>query len=580
MDRRQYGEGGRSRAGSPVRTAPLPRPASPSPGPRQARTGSDATPRTPAEMAAIQRTAGNRAASVSVQRVGESSTSAPPTAEESGREDQGAAVITRLSRSIEGHVVVAKMKVNPLAPGTWWPEHWMPDGPARLKRTLERRVISGELFGAQDLEDIKTLSQVNPQWLAKVGIGTFKESEDYIKGDHKDWLRNLPGKRILAATLAFQQHAPGTRPAGAPTPIAPDYTLGRFMTTKAPGVSDVEKQPLLAERDEQIRQTAVDTLHPAGLPSERLHPDADKAETVKHAAKDAKARDVFTSVLLLLQHGLKTYDPGAEVAAHVDYREGDVVRALAHGGRVNIRIPALRAGESPQSLTDFLGVTDGGRRAGFVDKRDFATHRTAIEKNKEGGEPGKFQEKGGIGASVANFLTPAVPHVGPERPQLMGMDISGGGFGSRDWNGDVVLPNGSYGHMLLILTPPTAAKDGSLLVGIETIKPHAESPVGYVHNARSTEATANPESVLHGHKGDKVGTGGLKHNERLVELRELGKAQGSGDWRAFLDQIKREWLDELEKNKDGVAEQRKMYERLVGRRQHFYEQTEQTDQAE
>lgn len=308
MDRRQYGEGGRSRAGSPARTAPLPRPASP--GPHQARTVSDATPRTPAEMTAIQRTAGNRAASVTVQRVGEASTSAPPTAEESGREDQGAAVITRLSRSIEGHVVVAKMKVNPLAPGTWWPEHWMPEGPARLKRTLERRVISGELFGAQDLEDIRTLSQVNPQWLAKVGIGTLKESEDYIQGDHKDWLRNPPGKRILAATLAFQRNAPGTRPAGAPTPIAPDYTLGRFMTTKAPGISDAEKQTLRAERDEQIRQTAVDTLHPAGLPSERLHPDADKAETVKHAAKDAKARDVFTSVLLLLQHGLKTYDPG------------------------------------------------------------------------------------------------------------------------------------------------------------------------------------------------------------------------------------------------------------------------------
>ncbi|MCX5089943.1 PE-PGRS family protein [Streptomyces sp. NBC_00365] len=532
-------------------------------------------------MAAIQRTAGNRAASVTVQRAGEASTSAPPAVEESAQEDRrGAAVITRLSRSIEGHVVVAKMKTNLLAPGTWWPEHWMPDGPMRLKRTLERRVISGELFGAQDLEDIRTLSEVNPQWLAKVGIGTFKESEDYIEGDYKDWLRNAPGKRILAATLAFQKHAPGTRAAGAPTPMAPDYTLGRFMTTKAPGVTEEEKRPLRAERDEQIRQTAVDTLHPAGLASERRHPDADKPATAKHAAKDAKARDVFTSVLLLLQHGLKTYDPGEGVAAHVDYREGDVVRALAHGGRVNIRIPALSAGESPQSLTDFLGVTDQGRRAQFVDKRDFATHRTTIEKNKEGGEPGKFQEKGGFGASVTNYLTPGVPHVGPERPQLMGMDISGGGFGSRDWNGDVVLPNGSYGHMLLILTPPTASKDGSLLVGIETIKPHADSPVGYVHNFRSTEATANPESVLHGHKGDKVGTGGLKHNERLVELRELGKAQGSGDWRAFLDQIKREWLDELEKNKDDVAEQRKMYERLVGRRQHFYEQTAQTEQAE
>lgn len=257
----------------------------------------------------------------------------------------------------------------------------------------------------------------------------------------------------------------------------------------------------------------------------------------------------------------------------MDYREGDVIRALAHGGRVNIRIPALRQGESRTALTDFLGVTDQGKREDFVDKRGFATHRTAIGKNK-GDQRGTFKEEGGALASLTNVLTPSASAIGPERPQLMGVDISGGGFGSKDWNGDVVLPNGSYGHMLLVFTAPTADKDGSLLVGIETIKPHAASPVGYQHDFRSTEATANPESVLHGHKGDKIGTGGLKRNERLVDLSELGAAQGSGDWRAFLDQIKRGWLTELEGAQQDPDRRRALYGQLVGPRQQFHGQTE------
>jgi hypothetical protein len=240
---------------------------------------------------------------------------------------------------------------------------------------------------------------------------------------------------------------------------------------------------------------------------------------------------------------------------------------------VNIRIPAVPEGESRTALPDFLGATADDARTEHVSKRGFATHRTSIGKNK-GDERGSFEERGGFFTSVANTLTPPFSGLGPERPQMMGVDISGGGLGSKDWNGKVVLPNGSYGHMLLVFIPPTTKTDGSLLVGIETVAPRAHSPVGYVHNIASTEATGNPESVLHGHKQDKIGSGGLKHNERYVDLQELGAKRDDGNWRAFLDDIKQEWHDRLANTQDGSTERRAMYEELVGQRQHFYGQTE------
>ncbi|MFM9700572.1 eCIS core domain-containing protein [Streptomyces europaeiscabiei] len=522
----------------------------------------------------------SHAGSTFVQRVQQSAATEEPVVEEaegpeqSGQQAKGAAVIARLSQSIEQHTVQSKVKKNVFAPGTWWPEQWMVAGPARLRKTLDRRVMRGETFNDQDLDDIKHLSQVNAQWLEAVGIGTYEQAEKYAQGRFDTWLTLSAGKRVLTATLAVRANHPGVREAGRGTPISPDYTLGRFMLTQAPGTSPEEKQSLERERDQQIRETAVDTLHPAGIPSERLHPDGipeagpttakgkGRSTASDFAAKDARAREMLTKVLLILQNGLKLYDPKA--GAHVADYEKDVIRALAHGGRVNIRIPALRSADEPAySLPEFLGVTQDDRtntRAGDVIDRGFATHRTSIGSNKED-KPGAFKEKGGPLASVTNMLS-----VGADRPDLWGQNISGGGLGSKDWNGDVVLPNGSYGHMLLVHHRPTMRKDGSLQIGIETLAPHATSPVGYEHDFRSTEATANPESVMHGHKGDKVGSGGLGKNERLVELAEMGKAHSSGDWRTFLDEIKKQWDAALAETEDGSQARRALYEGLVGPR--------------
>ncbi|MEU0843823.1 PE-PGRS family protein [Streptomyces sp. NPDC005962] len=509
---------------------------------------------TPVQRAAVQQAAVQRAV---VQRVGESSASGavaeqpaePAQDAQEAKEPKGKEVIKRLSRSIEGHTIEKKPVVSPWAPGTWYPEQWMPQGKTRLRRTLDRRVLAGEVFGAQDLADIEELTTVNPDWLKDVGIGTTSEAQAYTrKGDYKDWLKLPAGKRVLTATLAYNNHLKG-----APIPDTPDYTLARFFNTKGRNLTEDQKQPLKDERDQQIRDTAVRTLHPAAIPPQNMHADADKSHVTQHQEKADKARDVFTNVLLVLQHGLKIYDKKQK--KHLDFREGDVVRALAHGGRVNIRIPAVSEGEPTSSLTDFLGVTEGGGLAAHVEPRDYATHGNDIGKNK-GDKRGKFKETGGTLVAVGNKILPG-------GPVLAGLDIPGGGFGSKDWNGDVVLPTGSHGHMLLVFTAPTREKDGALQVGIETTGPGKPSTVGYKHDFRSTEATANPESVLHGHKRDKF-------DERYVDLKELGKAQGGGDWRAFLDDIKQGWYAELNKTTDGSDERQALYQQLVGRRQNFY----------
>lgn len=528
---------------------------------------------------AVQRAEAVRQAA---QETASEPTSAPPGRD--AGETETADATERLSASIESGAVTRKLKLS-AAPETWVPESWLPKGKTRLRRTLMRRVIEGGTFSERDIADIKTLSGTDPgrKWLKDVGIGTHEEASTYVKnGKYGDWLKLPPGKRILIATLDYNENkpAPGSEPREA-IPGSPSYTLGRFMTTRGlaekekgrlPGGEGLspgeraERDTLLAERDEQIRRTAVRTLNP----SQSTDPTGDDQAKVTSAnrEKDARARGVLESVLLILQHGLTLYDP--KQGKHViDSGEHDVIRALAHGGRVNIRIPAVRDGESTTALTDFLGVTEGGSlKEDVAAERGFASHRTSIGENKDG-KPGRFTEKGGFLTGAGNFFRPGPPKGDPGRlrlmgrPRFIGVDISGGGLGSLDCNGDVVLPDGSHGHMLLVFTPPTGKKDGSLMVGIETLAPHKRSPVGYVHNWKSTEATANPESVLHGHKPDKVGGGKLKDNARLVDLGKLG---GDEKWDAFLKRIKQEWVDKLKDTAEGSAERDALYRRLIGPR--------------
>jgi hypothetical protein len=543
---------------------------------------------------AVQRARGDGKGSTEIEQAAPERESTPPVDEAELLASQDPdAVTARFGVSIEAHTLQKKRKFNFWEPHKKWPEGWLPEN-IHIQWILERRLVLGKAFQPDELADIAILSATRPQWLNKVGIGTLDEARQIAAGksgtagagqsgtagadrttsrkgkekalpaaqaDYSNWLKLSPGRRILAATLAFQTQAPGP---GAATPNNPAYTLGRFMRTNELESADPERETLESERNEQIRETAVDTLFPDGLRAEQLHESAGDHATEEITGRDAHARDILTNVLLILRHGLQV---AGKDENYVDYREGDVIRALAHGGRVHIRIPALRKGESPKQLLDFLGATDNGTPNKNTLERDYATHRSSIGKNKDG-EPGSFKEKGGVGAAVTNKLSEFTP--GMTSPDLLAVNISGGGFGTKDWNGDVVLPDGSYGHLLLVFTAPTGERDGALQVGLETVAPGARSPVGYHHGVRSTEATANPESVLHGHKQDKIGTtrvelgnmDGMDGEETRVELGSMG----GGDWHSFLQTIKQDWVGKLEAARDS-AQKRKLYEELVGPRQ-------------
>ncbi|WNI30192.1 PE-PGRS family protein [Streptomyces sp. ITFR-6] len=511
-------------------------------------------------------------AATTVQRAGpteqEGAEAAGPAQE---KDPKGKEIIARLSQSIEQHTTQTNSKANIFAPGTWWPEQWMIEGPSRLRKTLERRVMRGQAFSDEELDDIRELSSVNAKWLKDVGIGTYEEAKTYAKGPFDNWLKLDPGKRVLTATLAIGNRPDIVSDLSVRAPTDPAYTLGRFMLTQTTGTDPKKRKNLEAERNQQIRDTAVDTLHPEGIAPERMHDgsvpaegtpvDKDGKKAPDYVEKDAQGREMLTKILLILRHGLQLYDP--KQSKHVKDHEQDVIRALSHGGRVNVRIPALSAkGDPAYWLPHFLGATQDatkGETAEHVSERGFATHRTDIGTNKGKKEP-KFKERGGVAASLTNKLA-----VGAARPKLWGQDISGGGLGSKDWNGAMVLPNGSYGHVLLVYHRPTMEKDGSLQIGVETIAPHAESPVGYEHDFRSTEATSNPESILHGHKGDKIGSGGLSTNERYVDLRDMAK-DSSGGWQSYLEDIKQQWDRDLAATDGNAEERRALYEELVGKR--------------
>jgi hypothetical protein len=455
----------------------------------------------PADVLSLQRRAGNRAATAAVQRT--------------AGDDQ-------------------RPVAAPTGGGRWGA--WV--NAQKVKSDLLKRLKSGPLF---DDGEVQQIQQQSANWLESAGIGTYENALAYAeKGNYKDWLRLPPGRRLLIATLEYR----GAVRDGQQD--SPAYTLGRTLTAnKLPAE---ERAPLDAERDEQIRNTFVDTLHPR-------EPSGDGATAEQN--KQANAQQLLTRVFLILQNGLKIRPgPGEE---HIDYRDGDVARALAHGGRVNIRIPELsRGGAGRFELAQWLEMTDAqGELTDKVFERKYATHHMSISDDPVVGE-GAFKERGGALAALRNKRPFGSKD---EKVRLAGEDVAMGGMGSLDCNGDVIMPNGAHGHLLLIYTPPRLGRAGALEVGLETLAPENEnSPVGYVHNWRSTEATSNPESSAHGHKRDKIGAGNLRDNQRYVNLAEFPQS-----WAKFLRDLERDYnaLMSEARNQD---EQRELVSRLVGPR--------------
>ncbi|MGW0573365.1 eCIS core domain-containing protein [Streptomyces tauricus] len=421
-----------------------------------------------------------------------------------------------------------------------------------VRAVIHKRVRSGPSFTDDELRAITAVESEDPKWLKTVGLCTRTEAEAYINaGKFHDWLEQPEGKRLLVATLRWRQEAEN-RSEGKP-PVEPsrsDYQLGRHMAMHADDTPQPEKDRLTGERNEQIFQTFVETMLPPGI-SDNV-PDA-----AKHRQRVERGTELLTKIFLILKEGLKVFNP--EAGVHEDFKD-DVAHALAYGGRVNIRIPQLADGQHGYELPQWLHITKEDRKFWEpkstpkkpVYRRGFATHHMDIGENQKDGTRGTFVEKGEIGATVQNWLDP--------HSHLYGLPLALRGMGNKDFHGDTILPNESYGHAFMGYKPPTDKRDGALQVGIETAGPGGRTPDGYEHGLTSSEKNSNPVSQVGGHKDDKPGANApLASSQRQVDLKEFG------DWVQKLKDLEKDWKAGLEAAKTH-EERAALYRDLIGKR--------------
>ncbi|MEU0071552.1 PE-PGRS family protein [Streptomyces sp. NPDC006332] len=425
-------------------------------------------------------------------------------------------------------------------------------GTKEIRAVIHKRVRGGPRFTDAELQAIKAVESENPKWLQSVGICSHAEAEAYIKaGDFHSWLKQPEGKRLLVATLRWQQDVEDRGEGKPPAkPSRSDYQLGRHMAMHADESPQSEKDQLTGERNEQIFQTFVKTLLPPGISDEVPHAD-------KHRERVERGTELLTKIFLILKEGLKVFNP--EAGVHEDF-EGDVAHALAYGGRVNIRIPQLADGQHGYELPQWLHITKDDRKpweprstpANPVYRRGFGTHHMEITDNEKDGKRGEFVEKGEIGATFQNWLDP--------HSHLYGLPVAIGGMGNKDFHGDTILPNESYGHVFMGYKPPTHKRDGALQVGIETAGPGGKTPDGYQHGVTSSEKNNNPVSQFGGHKDDKLGSKApLSASQRHVDLKEFG------DWVQKLKDLEKAWKNEWAKAKT-PEERAALYRDLIGKR--------------
>ncbi|GGP76719.1 hypothetical protein [Saccharothrix coeruleofusca] len=485
---------------------------------------------TAARLLDLQRSAGNLAATRFVQRVAEGGE--PPD-----RLDQTRAR-TALTRSLIG-----------ANESGFVADH-------RIREALRARVKNGPLFSDSELSAIR---RCDPQWLDTVEVGGYDAARAYYAAeDYSGWLHQGAGKRLLVATIAWDTH--GTP--GQPEKVrrSPAYVLGRSLRLRHPaGLSAEERERVTTEQNTQISDAFVRTLVPnAPLPGSKP----------SHADRVKRSQEVLGRIFLLMQNGLKVYNK--EQGAHVDYIEGDVARALAHGGRVTVRIPQLKArDENKFALPEWVGVMEPGGSGKDVnpkERRLYGTHDQKIGKNRADGTLGAFEEQGGTLIGARNIVKQLLDkaHLSPDGSRLYGLNLALGGWGEMHHEGDVIKPDGAHGHLFIHFKPPGLDHDGDMQFGLETTKPWGENAIGYKHDMFSSEKTANPESSAYGMKHDKIGEGALADNQRLIDLRDFDS--GDVGWQDYLRQVANYWRDLMAEAARSEAEVRDLMRRLVGPR--------------
>ncbi|NEQ09805.1 MAG: DUF4157 domain-containing protein [Moorea sp. SIO4E2] len=447
---------------------------------------------------------------------------------------------------------------------------------------LKKRGVN-KLLSINELNVIQNMAKDKEgnKYLKSLQMYSLKEAKEYlIKKSENDWLKLHPNQRIIVASVAWlcrsdtqllqelslsKEYLFKTRPYQmalhfkANQPGGNEYldeirsnTAEVWQNTLDLGEKGSERKAIIIEEAKKRQQE----IHQYGKAKGRK---VDLGEAIE---KHTKAIGVLKKVFLLMQAGLKECTKiGTEgnLPRYQKWSE-NVATALSHGGRVNIVIPKLakksEAGvRDPYALLNWLGVTQAGKIDESIGafKRSFGTHFMKRSRHEE-----KVREQGGKLAAIKNKF------YGTE---LYGINLAVGGIGQTDFNSDIILPDGAHGHLLIVFRPPTTEKFGALEVGVETTAPGGASNEGYVHNWKSTEATANPLSSAGGAKAEKHGKGKLDWNRlSIVSLDEIDQttvvAKEMENWLEKLERLKA-FYDLLEKNERIITQD------LVGKRDNF-----------
>ncbi|KYF74902.1 hypothetical protein BE17_50565 [Sorangium cellulosum] len=429
-----------------------------------------------------------------------------------------------------------------------------PADPTTAKEQLGGRFPRGPLFSDAEWSAFRQLSST-PQgqsWLNASGMLTHDQIEKYLSSDPSDNPERFRGfhklhkasKVVLASYVSRQMNGgeAGKRFEGTP-PAALALSMEARHTTDSARRDELNRlidQGIVEEWSKTLEYTEPNddattainkgaVLAPKTLRNTLTFTKGKKLSKDEVVKRHGQSLEVLKNIFHLLQEGAEIYDGTAK--SHVPLQDVPVAKLLSHGGRVNVQIPA---GNAPYALTEHLGITDdkGNPRPG-VFKRFIGTHHVSLG-------DGKFKEQGGQLAALKTKF---------DDTELYGINLAVGGLGLKDFNGDVILPDGAHGHMFIGYRPPKPGRPGALQIGMETTGPGAPSTVAYPHNWRSTEKTANPISSVGGLKQDKIGDESTK-NARTVDLAKLGS-----DWKKTLnDRADRFEQDLKQKGKDALTE--------------------------
>ncbi|KAM3101421.1 DUF4157 domain-containing protein [Phormidesmis sp. 146-12] len=361
---------------------------------------------------------------------------------------------------------------------------------------------------------------------------------DYAEGTDFGGWENLPsGFRLWTASYA------GVNRAQQNVQNKPPMWKVDAIESKDPATANAAKQRIYA-RDAQVWQ---DTLtDPTQAQKNRLT-DPGGANLTANESTEVQTRttlatEIVRRLFVVMQYGLNYYDTQGALNNWTE----QVAVALSHGGRVNIRIPAAK--KDPNRFFKWL-IGEEAETSG-VHTRTAGTHRVAIGE----GQTGSFKEKKGFGAAIN-------AKVGTETGEThhYGLDLPVGGLGNVDINGAVILPNGSYGHLYIGYKPPTATRDGALLIGCETDAPGSTNALGHKHDWRAKSAEF---STTGGAKSGKIGR---EKTGMMIDLAAIQNAPGA----TTQTPAQADWMQKLKKLEAEVVTGRVTTQELVGDQANF-----------